>query len=54
MAYYKASYVTDYKEYFSLKPDYDTEAMEVYVYTTSINLQFFIILLMLYLALAQY
>ena len=37
MAYYKASYVTDYKEYFSLKPDYDTEAMEVYVYTTSHN-----------------
>ena len=37
MAYYKASYVTDYKEYFSLKPDYDTEAMEVYVYTTSRN-----------------
>ena len=37
MAYYKASYVTDYREYFSLKPDYDTEAMEVYVYTTSRN-----------------
>ena len=37
MAYYKASYVTDYREYFSLKPDYDTEAMEVYVYTSSRN-----------------
>ena len=37
MAYYKASYVTDYREYFSLKPDYDTEAMEVYVYTKKPN-----------------
>ena len=37
MAYYKASYVTDYKEYFSLGTKYDQEAMEVYVYTTSRN-----------------
>ncbi len=37
MAYYKASYVTDYREYFSLGTKYDTEAMEVYVYTTSRN-----------------
>ena len=33
MAYYKASYVTDYKEYFSIGTKYDQEAMEVYVYT---------------------
>ena len=37
MAYYKASYVTDYREYFSLGTKYDPEAMEVYVYTTSRN-----------------
>lgn len=37
MAYYIASNVTDYREYFSLKPDHDPEAMEVYVYTTSRN-----------------
>ena len=37
MAYYKASYVTDYSEYFSLGTKYDPEAMEVYVYTSSRN-----------------
>ena len=37
MAYYKASYVTDYREYFSLGTKHDPEAMEVYVYTSSRN-----------------
>ena len=37
MAYYKASYVTDYREYFSLGTKYDPEAMEVYVYTKKPN-----------------
>ena len=37
MAYYKASYVTDYREYFSIGTKYDQEAMEVYVYTKKPN-----------------
>lgn len=37
MAYYKASYVTNYMEYFSLGTKYDQEAMEVYVYTKKPN-----------------
>lgn len=37
MAYYKASYVTYYSEYFSLGTKYDQEAMEVYVYTKKPN-----------------
>lgn len=37
MAYYKASYVTDYREYFSIGTKYDPEAMEVYVYTKKPN-----------------
>lgn len=37
MAYYKGSYVTDHKEYFSLGTKYDQEAMEVYVYTKKPN-----------------
>lgn len=37
MAYYKASYVTDHSEYFSIGTKYDTEAMEVYVYTKKPN-----------------
>ena len=37
MAYYKASYVTDYSEYFSIGTKYDPEAMEVYVYTKKPN-----------------
>ena len=37
MAYYKASYVTDHNEYFSIGTKYDPEAMEVYVYTKKPN-----------------
>lgn len=37
MAYYKASYVTDYNEYFSIGTKYDPEAMEVYVFTKKPN-----------------
>lgn len=37
MAYYKGSYVIDYNEYFSLGTKYDTEAMEVIVYTKKPN-----------------
>ena len=37
MAYYKGSYVIDHMEYFSLGTKYDTEAMEVYVYTKKPN-----------------
>ena len=37
MSYYKASYVTDHMEYFSLGTKYDQEAMEVYVYTKKPN-----------------
>ena len=37
MAYYKASYVTYYSEYFSIGTKYDQEAMEVYVYTKKPN-----------------